>query len=435
MRELSLMITLAAIMAHAAWCDEMTEERILGQADARIEKYRKGDAALKLIDPDGKPIPAGTTVSIEQTRHKFLFGANIYKFDDCRTPEENAAYKQRFRELWNFATVRFYWVSYEITEGKLEFEDRLKIARWCIENGITPKGHPLFWSECQPAWVHKKDPDKAEELAFSRVGREVSDFRGVIDIWDVLNEPSKGIEQARQLNAITALRIYERYGKVEVVKRAFELARKANPKATLILNDHPYPLDDPNIVLTRFEKIVAECLDQKVPIDGIGIQTHMVLKRREWPVERTWEILEQFAKFGKPLHFTELTIISGWHSNEERQAELAAQFYTILFSHPSVEAITWWDFTEQKYHGAIRAPGAGLIREDMTPKPAFHALKRLIKGQWWTRANATVIAPSEVRFRGFFGQYKATVTVGDRELTGEFWFDKNVQQPIRVSLN
>ena len=194
-------------------------------------------------------------------------------------------------------------------------------------------------------------------------------------------------------------------------------------------------MDDPNIVLTRFEKIVAECLDQKVPIDGIGIQTHMVLKCREWPVKRTWEILEQFAKFGKPLHFTELTIISGWHSNQQRQAKLASQFYTILFSHPAVEAITWWDFTEQKYRGAIRAPGAGLIREDMTPKPAYDALKSQIKDRWWTRASATVTAPGEARFRGFFGHYTVTATVGERDLTGEFRFDKNAQQPIRVSLN
>jgi predicted dehydrogenase len=160
----------------------MTEEEILGQADARIEKHRTGDAVFQLLGPDGQPLPAGTAVTVRQTRHKFLFGANIYKFDDCRTLEQNAAYKQRFRELLNFATVRFYWVSYEIREGKLEYADRLKIARWCLENGITPKGHPLFWSECQPEWLHPKDPGEAESLAWSRIGREITAFRDVIQL-------------------------------------------------------------------------------------------------------------------------------------------------------------------------------------------------------------------------------------------------------------
>lgn len=215
MRTTLVTIALVASLGGVSWCGELTEEQILGEADARIERYRKGDAVLKLIDLDGTPIATGTSVSIVQTRHKFLFGANIYKFDDCRTPEQNAAYQQRFRELLNFATVRFYWVSYEIEEGKLEFADRLKIARWCLEHGITPKGHPLFWSECQPEWLHQKDPAEAESLAWSRIGREISAFRDEIQIWDVLNEPTKGVQHARELNAVTALRIYERYGTVE----------------------------------------------------------------------------------------------------------------------------------------------------------------------------------------------------------------------------
>jgi hypothetical protein len=237
------------VLGNLGWCDQLTEEAILSQADARIERHRKGDAVLTLLGRDGQPLPAGTRVAVEQTRHKFLFGANIYKFDDCRTPEQNAAYKQRFRELLNFATVRFYWVSYEIEEGKLEFADRLKIARWCWENGITPKGHPLFWSECQPEWLQRKDPAEAEALAWSRIGREISAFRDVIDIWDVLNEPTKGIQHARELNAVTALRIYERYGTVEVGGKAGRTYPWGNepPNATRadfpIKFPHPVPVD------------------------------------------------------------------------------------------------------------------------------------------------------------------------------------------------
>jgi GH35 family endo-1,4-beta-xylanase len=428
---LAVLVVLGTSSSQAA---KMTEKEILGQADARIEKCRKGDALLKLLGPDGQPLPAGTRVTVVQTRHKFLFGANIYKFDDCRTPEQNAAYKQRFRELLNCATVRFYWASYEFEEGKLQFDDRRKIAQWCLENRITPKGHPLFWSECQPEWLHQKDPRDAEALAWSRIGREISAFRDVIPIWDVLNEPTKGIEHARQLKAITAQRIYERYGTVGVIKRAFDQARQANPKATLVLNDHPWPLDDPAIVLTGFEKIVSRCLADQVPLDAIGVQTHMVLKQREWSVQRTWEICEQFAQFGKPLHFTEVTIISGWHSNEERQARLAAEFYTILFSHPSVEAITWWDFTEQRYRGCITAPGAGLLRDDMTPKPAYHELKRLIKDKWWTQTRVSVSADGQARFRGFLGEYLVSATLGDRKVTGRFWLDTTVNKPITVPL-
>ncbi|NIP27001.1 MAG: twin-arginine translocation signal domain-containing protein, partial [Phycisphaerae bacterium] len=72
---------------------EESTERILDGADARIEKHRKGDAALRLLGPDGKPLDASLEVNITQTKHKFLFGCNIFKLKRCRTPEDNAAYE------------------------------------------------------------------------------------------------------------------------------------------------------------------------------------------------------------------------------------------------------------------------------------------------------------------------------------------------------
>ena len=35
----------------------------------------------------------------------------------------------------------------------------------------------------------------------------------------------------------------------------------------------------------------------------------------------------------------------------------------------------------------------------MTPKPAYHQLKALIKGKWWTRTEATVAPGGKTHFR------------------------------------
>ena len=94
------------------------KDKILDGADARIEKYRKGDAVLRLLGPDGKALETSASVNVEQTRHKFLFGCNIFKLNRCRTPEDNAAYAKRFAELLNYATLPFYWWSYERQRGK-----------------------------------------------------------------------------------------------------------------------------------------------------------------------------------------------------------------------------------------------------------------------------------------------------------------------------
>ena len=87
------------------------------------------------------------------------------------------------------------------------------------------------------------------------------------------------------------------------------------------------------------------------------------------------------------------------------------RFYTLLFSHPAVEAITWWDFSDRQ--AWQRAP-AGLLRSDMTPKPAYDELKKLIKGKWWTTAALQAGGEGAAALRGFLGDYRITVRAGDR---------------------
>jgi len=159
-----------------------------------------------------------------------------------------------------------------------------------------------------------------------------------------------------------------------------------------------------------------------------------------WGPKKAWETCERFAKFQKPLHYTETTVVSGkqgWElqkstpEGEQRQAKQVAEFYRVLFSHPAVEAITWWDFTDQ--NAWQRAP-AGLIRDDMTPKPAYNELKKLIKGKWWTQLETTTKSKGKAKFRGFYGQYEVNANIGGQKCTGTFKLDKTIKQTINIQL-
>ncbi len=108
------------------------------------------------------------------------------------------------------------------------------------------------------------------------------------------------------------------------------------------------------------------------------------------------------------------------------------QFYTILFSHPAVQAITWWDFSDQ---GAWQGAPAGFVRADMTPKPSYDALMKLIKGKWWTRTEARVSRDGAAQFHGFYGDYKVSVKEHAHELSGTFSFNSKTAPPIEVKLN
>ena len=419
-----------------------SSDRVLDGVDDRIERHRKGDAALKLVGPKGEPLAGGTAVEIEQKRHKFLFGCNIFKLHKCRTPEDNAAYGQRFAELLNFATLPFYWWDYEKQKGKPDDERTDQIVSWCKSRNITTKGHPLAWNYEDPAWL-ADDPDAAMKAQFKRIGRCVRRFKNDIDIWDVVNEATHYDRDHVRKQAPILTEAIRKMGVGPFVREAFKRARQANPKATLLINDYR---TDPSYA----EKVISELLDEagKPLYDVIGIQSHM--HGGHWSAQKAQDVCDRFAKFGKPLHFTETTLVSGeqgwdlakkrrdrnfrWVSTaegENRQAKQVAEFYSILFSHPAVEAITWWAFTDQK---AWQGAPAGLLRDDMTPKPAYDELHRLIKGKWWTRTTAKVEAGGRARFRGFFGQYEGTARVGGRKLEGTFRFDKSMKETKEVRL-
>jgi hypothetical protein len=68
------------------------EEQVLAESDAAIERNRKGDAVIRVVDASGRPLP-NTEVVVEQTRHEFLFGCNIYGFDHFKTEAQREEYK------------------------------------------------------------------------------------------------------------------------------------------------------------------------------------------------------------------------------------------------------------------------------------------------------------------------------------------------------
>lgn len=408
------------------------ESELFDGIDERIEKHRKADTTLKILAPDAKQLAPGSTVKIEQQCHKFLFGSNLFKLHRLRSPQDNQDYEKQFAEMLNFATLPFYWWNYERQKGITNDPQIEEMVEWCKAHNITTKGHPLAWNYGEQKWL-PDSPEAAMDLQMNRIARCVNKFEGDIDIWDVVNEAT---HYDRDHCKKYAPKLTEAIRKMSIgayVRAAFEAARKAGPNATLLINDYrtdeAYP-----------EKVISQLVESGKPMyDVIGIQSHM--HGGYWGAKKAWDVCDRFAKFHVPLHFTETTLVSGpksdkgWLTTPEgeiRQAKQVAEFYTILFSHPAVEAITWWDFTDQ---GAWQAAPAGFLRADMTPKPAYHQLRALIKGKWWTKTKARIAPTGTAKFRGFLGQYSITANIKDRPLTGTFRLDKTTRKPIDVKLS
>jgi hypothetical protein len=88
--------------------------------------------------------------------------------------------------------------------------------------------------------------------------------------------------------------------------------------------------------------------------------------------------------------------------DEAAQADYAVKFYRVCFAHPAMRAITWWDLCDQ----GSWLPGGGMLRADMSPKPVYEQLQRLIHDEWKTRATGATDDSGRFAFRGFLGKYR-----------------------------
>ncbi len=425
---------LSCALARAA---SLSPDEIVRGADQRIERYRKGNMVLALTDAQGKRLAPGTDVHIQQVRHKFLFGANLFRFDDIQQPALEALYRERFADLMNYATAPFYWRMYEPVQGQPDYAATEKLIEWCRSHGIEIKGHPLAWNLRDPEWL-PSDPEAVRRLMLGRITDIVRRFSGSIRYWDAFNELTAYDRSSMREDAPKQTAVIDRMGQIPYAKTVLRAARDGDPRAQLVVNDY--------LAGPRFRNLLAQVTDNSghPGFDVVGIQSHQ--HTEVWSPEKIWSICDLFSGFGKPIHFTETTILSGplqgitgppdsgWNTTpegERQQAEQVVLYYKILFSNPAVAAITWWDLTD--LHAWKNAP-AGLLRKDMSPKPAFTALKDLIKNQWWTRCDEVADANGDVHLRGFYGTYQLTAQSGARHLRAEFTFDSESAKPIQVRL-
>ncbi len=388
--------------------------------DLSIREHRTATVTFTLRS-QGLPL-AHREVVVEQKRHKFLFGANwgestlaLVNGELAGREKELAELRnEHFLRLFNQATLPFYWARFEPERGRPQTQRILNLAHWYVQHGCVVKGHPLCWHTLAPDWLLSLDNRAILQRQLDRIQREVATFAGVVDCWDVVNEAVIMPLYDRYDNGST--RLCKEMGRIRLIGALLEAARAANPRATLLLNDFD--------VSPAYEILLEGCLAAGIPIDTIGIQSHM--HQGYWGVARTQRILERFERLGLPIHFTETTLVSGdlmppdivdlndyqlneWPSTpvgEERQAREVVLHYKTLFAHPAVQAITWWDLSDG---GWLNAP-AGWLRRDQSPKPAYHELERLIKGEWWLPpTRMTTDSNGSCTLTGFLGDYELSL--------------------------
>jgi len=400
------------------------DPKLAARIDENIEKHRKGEATITVVDSAGRPVE-DAAIEFRQTGHEFLFGCNAFVLGQLKTPEENQRYEQAFLRLFNFATVPLYWEGTEPTRGELRYaEGGRDIWRrpppdrylpWAKRHGLSLKGHPLLWHAYNPPWL-PKEADELRDLYRKRF-REIAERYGrEFPIFDVVNE---SLVCRNTYPLFTPDRAYVRW--------AFAEAAPLFPASTTLMinevtefNFQPF---DRNPYVAQIRGLIAD----GAAVRGIGLQYHFFrraaldafLAGPKCDPAALLDLYEAFAQFKLPLYITEITIPSAGPEGESLQAEVVRDHYRLWFSAPTMAGITWWNLGDgTAVKGENEAQG-GLLDQDLNPKAAYHALDELINKQWKTRAEGKTDEKGRAGFRGFFGKYTVRVSHGgqSREFT------------------
>ena len=380
--------------------------------------HRKAKKTIRLIDQQGKPV-AGKQVRCTLVNHEFLFGCGAFEsipYANGFAKDEAMAARledrmSKWLGLFNYGTLPFYWGRFEPEEGHPKTEEYMRASEFLRSKDVTLKGHPLCWQTAGAQWLLQYDNETILRKQIERIHRDVATFKGLVDMWDVINEVVIMPIYDKYDNAAT--RLCKMLGRVGLIKTVFQAAHETNPDATLLLNDFN--------LSTNYEILIDGCLNAGVPIHTIGLQSHQ--HQGVWGKAKQEAILERFEHFGLPIHFTENTIVAGplvapeiddlqdAHYDDDaatpeleaKQAEDLEQMYRNLFeNHPLVTGITNWDFGDGAW---LNAP-SGVIRKDGSLKPSYHALQRLIKEEWHTDVTLTTNEQGVIELEGFKGKYR-----------------------------
>ena len=424
-----------------------------------IERYRKGDAKITVTDEKGNAIP-NAEIKVKQLSHEFRFGANLFMLDEMETHEKNEAYKTYFADVFNMATLPFYWSTLEPERGKTRYDkDSPKLYRrpapdlcmeFCKQHGIEPREHALAYERFFPEWLYDASVDEIKAALEKRYAEIAERYADKIRTIEVTNEMDWG-------EGRTAF-----YDEPDYVEWCFKLAEKYFPNNQLVINESTGKAwKDKCRSTAKYYAYTEANMLKGARIDAIGMQYHLFYRAEdEYEKTRTllnpqslYKHMDLYTNLGKPLQVTEVTIPAySWEQeDEEIQAQIIEKLYAIWFSHPSVEQIVYWNLVDG--YAYVRDPDpekirasqgdmtlgenyyyGGLLRFDLSPKPAYYKIKELTQKVWHTEESTKTDANGNASFRGFYGTYELEITVNGETVKKTVDLSKKSDTRIKIEL-
>jgi endo-1,4-beta-xylanase len=243
------------------------------------------------------------------------------------------------------------WDQTEPLPGEFNFAEGDSIAAFAARNDMLVHGHTLVWYTAIPPWVSRLTMAKDAQTALERhIGTEVSRYRGKIWAWDVVNEP---IEPDDHLDNDYRNSVWLRCLGADYIDLAFRLARAADPKTPLCLNEYgiEYATGAARRKRQALLALLQQLRDRNTPIDCLGLQSHLD-SQQTFDRDALTAFLTSVVKLGYKLMITELDVNDAKLRGDDQQRDLAVErhvsdYLDIVFSVAKPVSIATWGLSDR----------------------------------------------------------------------------------------
>lgn len=305
-------------------------------------------------------------------------------------------------------------------EGVFDFKGPDAAVDFAEVNGMDFVGHALVWHAMVPDWIFKnKDGSSVtREVLIERmrthINTVVGRYKGRIKYWDVVNEAidTKWIDdpktgKRKQIAFLRDSPWLKIIGK-DYIELAYRFTHEADPDALLLYNDYSM-FEQPK---ARFAAgLVLHLMSKGIPMHGVGFQGHWHLKYPK--LDDVQKSIDLMAGIGVQVSISELDVgilplLDDYQgadvdkeakSNKrlnpyvdgvpERVLRQQARRYREIFelflrNREHIERVSFWGTLDQ-YSWINDWPVKGrtasplLYGRDYQAKPAYHALRELVK--------------------------------------------------------
>lgn len=269
------------------------------------------------------------------------------------------------------------WSVVQPRRGEWDFSGADALVDFAEEHEMAVRGHTLVWGQDvgngMPDWVRQiRDPDELRSVLREYVTTLMSRYAGRVERWDVVNEPLLigGGELDRNP-------FFEALGP-EYIAEAFELAHEVNPDAELWLNEHSLEhLSDKADALVA---LVADLIEQGVPVDGVGLQTHQFSSSLP-PPGAVEDVLTRLGDLGVEVAITELDLPLDEARDLDSQAAGYRQIVDECLAAGCAEISVWGVDDSRTWLDEFLGGGPHeplVLDADYQTKPAYDAVRDAI---------------------------------------------------------